>query len=57
MNGLTDLLGTIVVIAVTLVVYIIVVQFVNDPACAALDRSITPIFGKPLIEFLTLCWW
>ncbi len=57
MNGLPDLLATVAVIVATIVVYIIVVQFMNGPACAALDRSTTPILGKPLIEFLALCWW
>ena len=56
MNGLTNVLGPILVIAATVAVYVIVVQIMNDPACAALDRSTTPILGKPLIEFLALCW-
>ena len=56
MNGLTNALGPILVIVATLAVYVIVVQIMNDPACAAFDRSTTPILGKWLIEFLALCW-
>ena len=56
MNDLTDILGPILVIAATVIVYAIVMQFVNDPTCATLDRSTTPILGKWLIEFLALCW-
>ena len=57
MSDLLEAIGPVLIIIITLLMYLFVVQLVNDPACAALDRSITPIIGKGLIKALALCWW
>ena len=56
MSDLMEAIGPVLIIAITLLMYVIVVQLVNDPACAAMDRSVTPIIGKGFIKFLALCW-
>ena len=56
MNDIMSVVGPFLVIAITIVMYVLVVQVMNDGTCTALDKSVTPIIGKPLIRFLALCW-
>ena len=57
MNDIMSVIGPFLLIAITIVMYVLVVQVINDPTCAAIDRSATPIIGKWFVKALALCWW
>ena len=56
MNDFMEAAGPVVLILITLVMYVFVVQLVNDPACASLEKVSAPIIGKGIIKVLMLCW-
>ena len=57
MNDLTNAIRPFLVILLTIVMYVVVVQLTNDPACAAMDKSVAPIFGEGFMRIIALCWW
>ena len=57
MNDLTSVIRPFVVILLVIVMYIFVVQLMNDPACAVMDRNVAPILGEGFVKFIALCWW
>ena len=56
MNDLMNAVGPIVVIAITVIMYILVVQLVNDSTCAAMELPGSQALGKGIIKVLALCW-
>lgn len=57
MNDFMEAVGPVVLVLITLVMYVLAAQLVNDPACASLDSPGSQVFGKGLIKVLMLCWW
>ena len=56
MTAFIEAIGPFLIIAAALLMYVLLVQIMNDTACVALDASATPIFGKGLLKFLFMCW-
>ena len=57
MNDLTNAIRPFLVILLTVVMYVVVVQLTNDPACAVMDKNLAPIFGEGFMKIIALCWW
>lgn len=57
MNDLISVIRPIVSIVVITVIYVFITQLVNDVTCISLSRPNSPIFGKEILEFVSLCWW
>ena len=55
MNDILDTVRATLVILVTIFMYVMVVQVVNDAACIAMDRHAS--LGSGFIKLIALCWW
>ena len=51
-----EALMPLLIIAVTVIMYILVVQLVNDSTCAAMELPGSQALGKGIIKVLALCW-
>ncbi len=56
MNYLFDNIRLITAVLAVAVVYLIVVQVVNDASCKALAESSQPSFARSVVQWLSLCW-
>ena len=45
------------VVVFTFLLYAFITHALNEATCASLDRGVTPVIGKGLVKFLSLCWW
>ncbi len=54
MNDLLETMGPLLIILMTLLMFVFVMQILNDATCAAMDEH-API-GNGLIKLLALCW-
>ena len=55
MNDIMSVVGPFLVIAITIVMYVLVVQAMNNGTCITLGDD-SQVVGKSLIRFLALCW-
>ena len=53
MNDIMNLAGALLMVAMTIFMYVFVVQLVNDPACLSLEKS--SALGKQVIQLVFLC--
>ena len=53
MDDIVSLIGACLMVAITLFIYVFVVQLVNDPACLSLEKS--SALGKQVIQLVFLC--
>jgi len=53
MEDIMSLIGALLMIAIMAVMYVLVVQLVNDPACLSLEKS--SALGKQFIQIVFLC--
>lgn len=59
MNDINVVVGYIITalaIVTTIFLYVLVIQAVNDMACASLDKPYSVVAGKWLVRALALCW-
>lgn len=54
MNVILGYISTAFIIAIAIAVYLIIASMVNDSACASLELHSS--LGKPLMQFLFVCW-
>ena len=57
MNDIKDYIGSALIIAIAIFMYVFVMQTVNDATCPAMDRVSSQVIGEGLVKFLSLCWW
>ena len=57
MKDLIEVIGPFFIIAVTIFMYVFIMQATNGPTCDALNVPDSPIFGEGLMKLIALCWW
>ena len=57
MDDIMNLFRAGLIILILLLMYVFVVQLVNDPACAALANGYLMPVAKEFTQFISLCWW
>ena len=57
MDDLANAIRPFVVTLFIIVTYVVVMQLVNDPGCAAIETSSAPMLGEGFIKLVALCWW
>ena len=55
MNSVLNNFRLVLAILIVAVIYLLVVQAVNDVSCKALAESSQPSFAKSVLQLLTLC--
>lgn len=57
MENIMNLFRAGLIIVILLVMYVFVVQLINEPSCAALaDGYLVPVI-RELTQAISLCWW
>ena len=58
MDRINDYIGSALIIAMAIFMYVFVIQIVNDATCPALGRADSPpAIVRDVIYLLGLCWW
>ena len=57
MENIMNLFRAGLIIVILLVMYVFVVQLINEPSCAALANGYLVPVIRELTQVISLCWW
>ena len=57
MDDIMNLFRAGLIILILLVMYVFVVQLINEPSCAAFANGYLMPIAKEFMQLISLCWW